>query len=145
MADTSELQQEAETLGLTMLPTPNGFAFAPVSDGKVMEQTDVVFCPGRRNFSVFVRTEDLFRSEEVTVAPLVEAEDATHRRKLVGDGPGELVEALARGWASVGHASTNAAIAAIASSAPAIAQRQRPPSHIRRSGAMNRSNSAMRS
>jgi lon-related putative ATP-dependent protease len=38
MADTNELQQEAESLGLTMLPTPNGFAFAPVSDGKVMEQ-----------------------------------------------------------------------------------------------------------
>ena len=38
MTDTTELQQEAESLGLTMLPTPNGFAFAPTTDGKVMEQ-----------------------------------------------------------------------------------------------------------
>src|SRR5690606_22967057 len=35
-----------------------------------------------------------------------------HRRKLVGDGPGELVEAIARGWADVVHAKTNAANAA---------------------------------
>ncbi len=40
MTDTTELQQQAESLGLTMLPTPNGFAFAPVKDGKVMEQDD---------------------------------------------------------------------------------------------------------
>jgi predicted ATP-dependent protease len=38
--DTSELQQEAEKLGLTMLPTPNGFAFAPVTEGRVMEQVE---------------------------------------------------------------------------------------------------------
>jgi len=36
-SDASELQKEAEQLGLTMLPTPNGFAFAPVQDGKVMD------------------------------------------------------------------------------------------------------------
>ena len=53
-------------------------------DPKVMEQTDVVFCPGRRNFSVFVHTEDLFNSEEVTVAPLVELEDAETPLRLVG-------------------------------------------------------------
>lgn len=40
MADTNELQQEAERLNLTMLPTPNGFAFAPIKDGKVMEQEE---------------------------------------------------------------------------------------------------------
>ena len=40
MADTTELQQEAERRELTMLPTPNGFAFAPVSNGKVMEQEE---------------------------------------------------------------------------------------------------------
>jgi len=38
MSDTSALQAEAETLGLTMLPTPQGFVFAPAEDGKVMEQ-----------------------------------------------------------------------------------------------------------
>jgi len=38
LTDATELQKEAEPLGLTMLPTPNGFAFAPVRDGKVMEQ-----------------------------------------------------------------------------------------------------------
>tara|TARA_Y100001933_G_scaffold262992_1_gene322892 strand:- start:93 stop:2492 length:2400 start_codon:yes stop_codon:yes gene_type:complete len=37
-SDTAAIQQEAESLGLTMLPTPNGFAFAPVEDGKVMDQ-----------------------------------------------------------------------------------------------------------
>jgi lon-related putative ATP-dependent protease len=40
MSDTSELQEAAEGLGLTMLPTPNGFAFAPTVDGRVMEQTE---------------------------------------------------------------------------------------------------------
>src|SRR5690606_17728443 len=30
MADTAELQQQAESMNLTMLPTPNGFVFAPV-------------------------------------------------------------------------------------------------------------------
>jgi predicted ATP-dependent protease len=39
-ADTTELQQEAESRGLTMLPTPSGFAFAPVKDGRVMEQAE---------------------------------------------------------------------------------------------------------
>jgi predicted ATP-dependent protease len=38
MTDATELQHEAETLGLAMLPTPNGFAFAPMHEGKVMEQ-----------------------------------------------------------------------------------------------------------
>ncbi|MEZ5560924.1 MAG: ATP-binding protein [Pseudomonadales bacterium] len=38
MTDATELQHEAEQLGLTMLPTPNGFAFAPVSGDKVMDQ-----------------------------------------------------------------------------------------------------------
>jgi lon-related putative ATP-dependent protease len=37
-SDTSELEAHAKELGLTMLPTPNGFVFAPVQDGKVMEQ-----------------------------------------------------------------------------------------------------------
>jgi predicted ATP-dependent protease len=40
MTDTSELSQEADKLGLTMLPTPNGFAFAPVAEGRVMEQAE---------------------------------------------------------------------------------------------------------
>lgn len=38
MTDATELQKEAEQLGLTMLPTPNGFAFAPVRNGKVIDQ-----------------------------------------------------------------------------------------------------------
>jgi lon-related putative ATP-dependent protease len=42
MADASELQKEAEQLGLTMLPTPNGFAFAPVHEGKVLEHSAYV-------------------------------------------------------------------------------------------------------
>jgi predicted ATP-dependent protease len=37
-SDAADLEEQAKSLGLTMLPTPNGFAFAPVEDGKVMEQ-----------------------------------------------------------------------------------------------------------
>jgi lon-related putative ATP-dependent protease len=37
-SDAADLEKQAKELGLTMLPTPNGFAFAPVEDGKVMEQ-----------------------------------------------------------------------------------------------------------
>jgi len=44
-ADVSELQKEASGLGLTMLPTPHGFAFAPVVDGKVMEQEAFMALP----------------------------------------------------------------------------------------------------
>ena len=36
--DAAELESQARELGLTMLPTPSGFTFAPLSDGKVMEQ-----------------------------------------------------------------------------------------------------------
>ena len=36
--DAAALEREARQLGLTMLSTPNGFVFAPVLDGKVMEQ-----------------------------------------------------------------------------------------------------------
>ncbi len=36
--DAAALEGEARRLGLTMLSTPNGFVFAPVADGKVMEQ-----------------------------------------------------------------------------------------------------------
>jgi predicted ATP-dependent protease len=38
--DAAELERQAQELGLAMLPTPNGFAFAPVSGGKVMEQDE---------------------------------------------------------------------------------------------------------
>lgn len=36
--DAAALEAEAKSAGLTMLPTPNGFVFAPVRDGKVMDQ-----------------------------------------------------------------------------------------------------------
>ncbi len=36
--DAAALEREARQLGLTMLTTPNGFVFAPVAEGKVMEQ-----------------------------------------------------------------------------------------------------------
>ena len=35
--DFAAMQKEAEAEGLTMLQTPNGFAFAPVRDGKVLD------------------------------------------------------------------------------------------------------------
>lgn len=37
-SDAADLEKQAKDMGLTMLPTPNGFAFAPTEDGKVMEQ-----------------------------------------------------------------------------------------------------------
>lgn len=37
-SDAAALEAEAKAAGLTMLPTPNGFVFAPVRDGKVMDQ-----------------------------------------------------------------------------------------------------------
>ncbi|MEZ5597067.1 MAG: AAA family ATPase [Pseudomonadales bacterium] len=36
--DMSALEAQAREMGLTLLPTPNGFVFAPVKEGKVMEQ-----------------------------------------------------------------------------------------------------------
>ena len=38
--DVAALEAEARELDLTMLPTPNGFVFAPVRDGKVLEQEE---------------------------------------------------------------------------------------------------------
>lgn len=43
--DVSELENQARELGLVMLPTPNGFAFAPVEEGKVMEQEAFLALP----------------------------------------------------------------------------------------------------
>ena len=37
-SDAAALEAEAREVGLMMLPTPRGFVFAPVQDGKVMEQ-----------------------------------------------------------------------------------------------------------
>jgi lon-related putative ATP-dependent protease len=37
-SDAAALEAEARELELAMLPSPNGFIFAPVSDGKVMEE-----------------------------------------------------------------------------------------------------------
>ncbi len=43
--DALELENEALELNLAMLPTPNGFVFAPISDGKVMEHEDFLKLP----------------------------------------------------------------------------------------------------
>lgn len=43
--NVTELEQEALDLGLAMMPTPNGFAFVPLSDGKVMEQDEFLALP----------------------------------------------------------------------------------------------------
>lgn len=37
-SDAADLENQAKDLDLAMLPTPNGFVFAPVREGKVMEQ-----------------------------------------------------------------------------------------------------------
>lgn len=54
----AELEAEAQAMGLAMLPTPNGFAFAPVSDGKVMEQEDFLALPeaDRQRFQQAIST-----------------------------------------------------------------------------------------
>jgi lon-related putative ATP-dependent protease len=57
--DATELQQEAERLGLTMLPTPNGFAFAPVQDGKVMEHEAFVALPEERRNELTTAIEQM--------------------------------------------------------------------------------------
>ncbi len=38
--DFAELESQAREMGLAMLPTPNGFVFAPTRDGRVMEEED---------------------------------------------------------------------------------------------------------
>ena len=43
--NVTELEQEALQVGLAMMPTPNGFAFVPMSDGKVMEQDEFLALP----------------------------------------------------------------------------------------------------
>ena len=43
--DVEALEKEALELGLAMIPTPNGFAFVPVSEGKVMEHEDFLALP----------------------------------------------------------------------------------------------------
>lgn len=43
--NVTELEQEALEVGLAMMPTPNGFAFVPLSDGKVMEQDEFLALP----------------------------------------------------------------------------------------------------
>lgn len=44
-ADLKALDAEAETHGLTLLQTPEGFAFAPVRDGKVLDNDDFSALP----------------------------------------------------------------------------------------------------
>ena len=39
-SDAAALETEARERGLAMLPTPNGFVFAPTKDGRVMEQEE---------------------------------------------------------------------------------------------------------
>ncbi len=43
--DVAALEEEARSRQLAMLPTPNGFVFAPTRDGKVMEQEDFLALP----------------------------------------------------------------------------------------------------
>lgn len=84
MTDTSELQQEAESLGLTMLPTPNGFAFAPVVEGRVMEQAEFAALdePRRRTIGEAIERMNQRLIERLREYPRYQEELLREQREL---------------------------------------------------------------
>jgi lon-related putative ATP-dependent protease len=57
--DIEELQEEAERQGMTLLQTPHGFAFAPVVDGKVLDNEQFQALPEERRESIAKIIEEL--------------------------------------------------------------------------------------
>lgn len=95
--DTAELQQEAEKLGLTMLPTPNGFAFAPVTDGKVMEQAEYAALDESRRQEINQAIEHMNGRlmERLREYPRVHEELARKQRELMRDTASRVINSLA--------------------------------------------------
>jgi lon-related putative ATP-dependent protease len=97
LTDTSELQQEAQSLGLTMLPTPNGFAFAPVTDGKVMEQSEYASLEEdrRREINDAIEHMNGRLMERLREYPKVHEEVAHKQRDLTRDTAARVLGSLA--------------------------------------------------
>jgi len=96
MADASELQKEAEQLGLTMLPTPNGFAFAPVRDGKVMEQETFVNLEETERKAIAEAIERMNRMlvERLREYPKFQEELVRRQRELTNETATEVLSKL---------------------------------------------------
>ncbi|MEQ8861043.1 MAG: ATP-binding protein [Pseudomonadales bacterium] len=97
IADTTELQQEAERLGLTMLPTPNGFAFAPVADGKVMEQAQFAALDDarRQEISESIEQMNVKLMERLREYPRYHEELIRQQRELTGKTASRVLDSLA--------------------------------------------------
>lgn len=95
--DTAELQQEAQELGLTMLPTPNGFAFAPVADGKVMEQAEFKALDEAKRQQINEAIEHMNARllERLQEYPKVHEELARQQRQLTRDTASRVLKSLA--------------------------------------------------
>ncbi|MDZ7670782.1 MAG: ATP-binding protein, partial [Gammaproteobacteria bacterium] len=95
--DTAELQQEAQELGLTMLPTPNGFAFAPVADGKVMEQAEFKALEESKRQQINQAIEHMNTRllERLQEYPRVHEELARQQRQLTRDTASRVLKSLA--------------------------------------------------
>lgn len=83
--DVSELQKEAASLGLTMLPTPSGFAFAPVVDGKVMEQEAFMALPeeSRQTINTAIQSMTQKLVERLRQYPKFQEELVSQQRALM--------------------------------------------------------------
>ncbi len=72
LATEEEIQQDLPDFDLGCLPPIGSLLGVPeYVDPEVMRHRTIVFAAGRQTESVKVLTEDLFRNEPVTVAPLI--------------------------------------------------------------------------
>ena len=96
-SDTSALQQEAEGLGLTLLPTPNGFAFAPVANGKVMEQEQFAALPEERRREIADAIEHMNQRlmERLREYPRFQEELVRSQRELTRNTASQVLDSLA--------------------------------------------------
>lgn len=97
LADTSALQEEADGLGLTMLPTPNGFVFAPVEDGKVMEHSRYTALDQERRQEIDHNIEQMNSRllERLHAYPMLQEQLIREQRQLTRDTASRVLESLA--------------------------------------------------
>ncbi len=83
--DVAELQNEAAALGLTMLSTPNGFAFAPVVEGKVMEQAAFMTLPEEKRQEINTTIQSMTQKlvERLRQYPKIQEELVSQQRALM--------------------------------------------------------------
>jgi predicted ATP-dependent protease len=103
-ADLEAVQKEAETHGLNLLQTPQGFAFAPVKDGKVLDKEgfDALDEAERKRITEAIETMTGQLLERVEAFPsrqqeLVRAQKALVREFVEG-AVNQLVSGLRRRW-----------------------------------------------